>query len=115
MISLQPLRKKRIARSWKVATCVSHAAAVICVLLLALLSLLPAADVTRTEMGGSLEHILAWGGSTVVIIVVYRQRAAVLVLVGALVLYAALLELAQFLSPGRHPALSDWGREQAAS
>jgi len=79
----------------------------ICILLLAVLSLLPAEEMVRTSLGGHIEHAMAYAATTLVLRLGYgRWRwwppAA------ALVCYAGVLELLQHLSPGRHPGLDDW-------
>jgi VanZ family protein len=78
-----------------------------CVILLAVLSLLPAKEMVRTSLGGHIEHAMAYAGTAFLIGVTYpawrwRRIAA------ALVIYAGVLELLQNYSPGRHPAVLDW-------
>jgi VanZ family protein len=78
-----------------------------CVILLAVLSLLPAEEMVRTSLDGHIEHVVACAGTAFLIGVAYPawrwQRVA-----AALVIYAGVLELLQNYSPGRHPALLDW-------
>ena len=78
-----------------------------CVLLLALLSLLPAEDMVRTDLGGLVEHAVAYTSTAFLMRLGYpghgmRRTAA------ALIGYAGVLELLQYLSPGRHPGLDSW-------
>ena len=78
-----------------------------CVVLLAVLSLLPAEEMVRTSLGGHIEHATAYAGTALLIGLGYpawgwRRIAAVLVI------YAGVLELLQNFSPGRHPAILDW-------
>src|SRR5215469_15388493 len=78
-----------------------------CVVLLAVLSLLPAQDLVRTGMPGELEHFVAYGGSASVAIAGYGRRGAVRI-VGLFWIYAAVLEYLQHFSPGRHPSVADF-------
>lgn len=81
-----------------------------CVALVAVLSLLPAGDVSRTGLGGLAEHALAYAGSALLLAFGHRGPAAVAMHTAtALAAYAALLELLQAFSPGRHPGLDGWG------
>jgi VanZ family protein len=77
------------------------------VILLALLSLLPAQDMMRTEIPGELEHFVAYAGSASIAVAGYGQRVAVRI-VGFFWIYAALLEYLQHFSPGRHPSIADF-------
>jgi VanZ family protein len=77
------------------------------VVLLALLSLLPAQDMVRTGIPGQLEHLLAYAGSASIAVAGYGRRAAVRI-IGLLWIYAALLEYLQHFSPGRHPSIADF-------
>jgi VanZ family protein len=78
-----------------------------CVILLAVLSLLPAEEMVRTSLGGHIEHAIAYAGTALMIGLGYPtwgwKRMAI-----ALVIYAGVLELLQNFSPGRHPAVLDW-------
>jgi len=76
------------------------------VLLLAILSLLPADEMVRTNLGGHPEHAMAYAGTAAMMGLGYPAR--LYRSVPLLVVYAGVLELLQRLSPGRHPALEDW-------
>jgi VanZ family protein len=78
-----------------------------CVILLAVLSLLPAQDMVRTGIPGLLEHFVAYAGSTTIAIAGYRQRGAVRI-IGLFWIYAGILEYLQYFSPGRHPSIADF-------
>jgi VanZ family protein len=78
-----------------------------CVILLAVLSLLPAQDIMRTGIPGQLEHFVAYAGSASIATVGYRQRGAVRI-VGLFWIYAGILEYLQQFSPGRHPSIADF-------
>ena len=77
-----------------------------CSISLALLSLLPADEMQRTNLGGHAEHALAYAGTSLLAGLGYPARLYWSVLL--LVLYAGLLEWLQRFSPGRHPAVEDW-------
>ncbi len=78
-----------------------------CVLLLAVLSLLPAEEMVRTSLDGHIEHAIAYAGTALLIGLSYPtwgwKRMAI-----ALVIYAGVLEFLQNFSPGGHPAVLDW-------
>jgi VanZ family protein len=74
---------------------------------LALLSLLPADSIHRTELGGHGEHLLAYGGTALVFGIRARQRTWVALLT-TLMVYAALLETLQQFTPGRTSQISDF-------
>jgi hypothetical protein len=74
------------------------------VIILAVLSLLPAQNVVRTGMPGELEHSVAYAGSASIAIAGYGRGVAVRI-VGLFWIYAALLGYLQHFSPGRHPSI----------
>jgi VanZ family protein len=78
-----------------------------CVLLLAVLSLLPAQDMVRTGIPGQLEHFVAYAGSASIAIAGYGRRGAVRI-IGLFWIYAGFLEYLQHFSPGRHPSIADF-------
>lgn len=78
-----------------------------CVLLLAVLSLLPAQDLVRTGMPGEFEHFLAYAGATSIAIAGYGRRGS-LRTIGLFWIYAGILEYLQHFSPGRHPSVADF-------
>ncbi len=78
-----------------------------CVAALAVLSLLPREDMVRTGAAGWMEHAVAYAGTMAMFAMGHRARLGLLRPAIALSAYAALLELAQHLSPGRSPALRD--------
>jgi VanZ family protein len=86
-------------------TGIARAAGWACIVLLAMLSLLPADEMVRTTLGGQLEHASAYAGTAVLLELAYRRPVRIAV---ALLSYAAILELLQHFSPGRHPAVADW-------
>ena len=79
-----------------------------CVVLLAVLSLLPAQEMVRTGMPGQVEHLIAYAGSAIVATAGYQQSQGAFRIIGLLCIYAAILEALQHLSPGRHPSIGDF-------
>ena len=77
-----------------------------CVLLLAVLSLLPAQDMVRTGFPGQLEHSVAYAGSAAIAVAGYQRRT--LRIIGLFWVYAGLLEYLQHFAPGRHSAIEDF-------
>jgi VanZ family protein len=78
-----------------------------CVVLLAVLSLLPAQDMVRTGMPGKFEHFVAYAGSASIAVAGYRRRG-VAPIIGLFWIYAGVLEYLQHLAPGRHPSSLDF-------
>jgi VanZ family protein len=78
-----------------------------CVILLAVLSLLPAQDMVRTGIPGQIEHFVAYAGSASVAIAGYGRRGAARI-IGSFWIYAGVLEYLQHFSPGRHPSIVDF-------
>ncbi|KAA5614644.1 VanZ family protein [Rhodovastum atsumiense] len=76
-----------------------------CIVVIAVLSLLPAEEMVRTSLGGLIEHALAYAGTTLLLGLSYRRPFRIS---AAMVAYAAVLEPLQALSPGRNPAVADW-------
>jgi VanZ family protein len=79
-----------------------------CIVLLAVLSLLPGNMIIRTGLNTRLEHVIAYLGTTIVVFVAYRSRLGLGKLTTALIAYAGILEVAQNFSPGRHPSMLDF-------
>jgi VanZ family protein len=79
-----------------------------CVILLAVLSLLPAQEMVRTGVPGQLEHLVAYAGSASVAMAGYWQSRGAVRIIGSFWGYAVLLEWLQRFSPGRHPAVEDF-------
>jgi VanZ family protein len=78
-----------------------------CIILLAVLALLPAQSMVRTGMPGQLEHFVAYAGSAAIALAGYRRRGAVRI-IGLFWIYAGILEYLQYFSPGRHPSVGDF-------
>jgi VanZ family protein len=79
-----------------------------CVILLAVLSLLPAQDMVRTGIPGDLEHFVAYAGSASIAIAGYGRRQGTVRVIGLFWIYAGVLEYLQHFSPGRHPSIVDF-------
>ena len=92
---------------WRWVTGGLRFAALGCMALIAVLSLLPAEDMVRTGAGGHIEHAAAYAGTALLAGLGYRARGPGRI-AAALVAYAAALELLQDLSPGRRSAIGDW-------
>jgi VanZ family protein len=82
----------------------------VCVLLLAVLSLLPLEEIeaVRTDLPGQIEHIIAYAGSAAVATAGYGLSRGAALIIGCFWLYAGILEYLQNFSPGRNPALVDF-------
>ena len=79
-----------------------------CVVLLAVLSLLPAQQMARTGLPGRLEHFIAYAGSAAVAMAGYGASRGSMQIIGGFWVYAGVLEYLQRFSPGRHPSLGDF-------
>jgi VanZ family protein len=79
-----------------------------CIILLAILSLLPAEDMVRTGFPGRLEHFVAYAGSATVTSGGYGDRYGTTGVIGFYWAYAGILEYLQHFSPGRHPSIWDF-------
>jgi VanZ family protein len=85
-----------------------RAAAWAAVCALAVLSLIPVAVLIRTEAGGPIEHVIAYCGTAILLMLSYSNRFSPFVIVLGLIAYAGLLEVLQNWSPGRTPAFFDF-------
>lgn len=79
-----------------------------CVILLAVLSLLPAQQMVRTGLPGRLEHFVAYAGSAAIAMAGYGVSPGSMQIIGGLWVYAGILEYLQHFSPGRHPSIADF-------
>lgn len=79
----------------------------ICVVLLAVLSLLPARDLVRTGLPGGLEHFIAYAGSAAIAMIGYGRRRGGAWVIAGFWIYAGILEYLQNFSPGRDAAMAD--------
>ena len=79
-----------------------------CVVLLAVLSLLPAQQMVRTGLPGRVEHFVAYAGSAAVAMAGYGASRGRMQIIAGFWVYAGILEYLQHFSPGRHPAIEDF-------
>src|SRR5215469_8919393 len=79
-----------------------------CVILVAVLSLLPAQQVVRTPLPGRVEHFIAYAGSAAVAMAGYGAGRGSVQIIGGFWVYAGILEYLQNFSPGRHPSIGDF-------
>ena len=77
-----------------------------CVFVLALLSLLPAEEMTRTGFPGRVEHVVAYTGTALVFGLAYGTAGSTRRIM-MLAAYACILEYLQNFSPGRSAAWGD--------
>jgi VanZ family protein len=83
-------------------------AAPCCLVLLTVLSWLPADEMIRTGVDGRIEHFSAYLSTTIFVLAAYMPRLRAGNLTALLIGYAGILELGQYFSPGRHPSLFDF-------
>ena len=79
-----------------------------CIVLLAALSLLPAMVMTRTSVGGPLEHVVAYQGTAIVMGLAYPKSPRLVVQSALLIAVAAALEAGQLYAPGRRASFQDF-------
>jgi VanZ family protein len=97
----QPMRANLLMTSLRVLTWC-------CVILLAVLSLLPAQQMVRTGLPGQLEHFVAYGGSAAIAMAGYGVSRGSTQIIGGFWVYAGILEYLQHFSPGRQPSIVDF-------
>ena len=79
-----------------------------CVILLAVLSLVPGQEMVRTDLPGQFEHFIAYAGSAAIRTAGYGRSRGSLPIIGGFWVYAGVLEYLQHFSPGRHPSIADF-------
>jgi VanZ family protein len=77
------------------------------VVALAALSLVPSEHITRTDLGGSVEHLAGYTCAAIAVATAYSERGALRILL-TLLAYAGFLEFLQRFSPGRTSSLGDF-------
>jgi hypothetical protein len=90
-----------------------RAAFISCIVALAILAWLPAAIITRTNLGGHSEHLLAYLGTAIAMGLTFQKGPRLTVQCLLLVVYAAVLETGQLYSPGRHASFQDFAYSAA--
>ena len=79
-----------------------------CIILLAVLSLVPAEEMVRTGFPGGFEHFVAYFGSAAIAMAAYGRSRGSIQIIGGFWVYAAMLEYLQRFSPGRHSSIEDF-------
>ncbi len=79
-----------------------------CLVLLAVLSWLPAEEMIRTGINGRIEHVIAYLGTMLAVGASYGIRLGLFRLVAMLIAYAGVLEIGQNFAPGRHASVFDF-------
>ena len=82
--------------------------ALLLIVVLAVLSWLPAQSIVRTGMVGQLEHLIAYAGTTVVVALAFHRRLPLRAQCGLLILLAGILEVGQLYAPGRQASVVDF-------
>jgi hypothetical protein len=76
------------------------------VIILAVLSLLPARAMVRTGFPGVVEHFIAYAGAAAIPMAGYGASRGSVQIIGGFWVYAAILEYLQHFSPGRNPTIA---------
>lgn len=84
-----------------------RAAAVACIVLIAILSLIPGNWQRRTGLPGPVEHFMAYFATGAILAIALPERRSPFWAAAALFAYAGLLEVLQNFSPGRDPSVTD--------
>ncbi len=79
-----------------------------CVVLLAVLSLVPAQEMVRTGLPSQLEHLAAYAGAAAIAVAGYGPSQSGIRIICCFWVYAGVLECLQHFSPGRHPSIEDF-------
>ena len=85
----------------------TKAASGLCVLFIIVYSLIPQAERVGTGVTGKCEHVLAYGGTGLLLALSFRSEKGPLFAATLLAFMACLLEFLQQWAPGRHPRVSD--------
>jgi VanZ family protein len=98
------MHPKTIKRSLSVSL---RAAFIVCLIAAAILALLPADVMRRTALGGHIEHVIAYGGTAILMGLAFPRGPRLTVQCLLLIMYASALEAGQLYSPGRHASFKD--------
>jgi VanZ family protein len=79
-----------------------------CITALATLAWLPANTIARTALGGQVEHLVAYLGTTIVMGMAYPTHRRLAAHSALLIGYAAMLEVGQLGASGRHASFDDF-------
>src|SRR5262245_11476444 len=97
--------KQKASQRWAHLMSVAFVA---CIIALCILAWLPGNEMRRTPLGGHAEHALAYFGTTIVMGLALQRRTRLDVQCALLTSYAAILEVGQLYSPGRHASVGDF-------
>jgi VanZ family protein len=78
-----------------------------CIIALMVLAWLPEKAMTRTMLGSHAEHFIAYLGTSTIMGLAFRKSPRLVVLCALSIMYAAILEVGQLYSPGRHASFQD--------
>ena len=84
-----------------------RAAFIACLIVAAILALLPADLMRRTALGGHAEHVIAYLGTAILMGLAFPRGPRLTVQCVLLTMYASALEAGQLYSPGRHASFQD--------
>ena len=84
-----------------------RAAFIACLIVAAILALLPADLMRRTALGGHAEHVIAYLGTAILMGLAFPRGPQLTVQCVLLTMYASALEVGQLYSPGRHASFQD--------
>ena len=79
-----------------------------CIIALAPLAWLPSSIIKRTMLGGHAEHFIAYLGTSILMGLAFQKSPRLTVQWVLLIMYAAVLEVGQLYSPGRHASIQDF-------
>jgi VanZ family protein len=86
-----------------------------CIIALMTLAWLPEEVMRRTTLGGYAEHFIAYLGTATIMGLAFRKSPRLVVLCALLIMYAAILEVGQLYSPGRHASFQDFAFSSAGA
>lgn len=79
-----------------------------CIIVLAILAWLPGTLIARTMLGGHSEHFVAYLVTAISMGLAFQRSPRLSVQCVLLIVYAAVLEMGQVYSPGRHASFQDF-------
>jgi VanZ family protein len=86
-----------------------------CIIALMALAWLPEEVMRRTTLGDHAEHFIAYLGTSTIMGLAFRKSPRLVVLCALLIIYAAILEVGQLYSPGRHASFQDFAFSSAGA
>jgi VanZ family protein len=86
-----------------------------CIIALMTLAWLPEEVMRRTTLGGHAEHFIAYLGTSTIMGLAFRKSPRLVMLCALLIVYAAILEVGQLYSPGRHASFQDFAFSSAGA